>query len=498
MHMSSSPEAPPASPAPAGRELDRSLVKGIAWTGGSKWVTQTVRWASTLVVARLLSLGDYGIVGMAATYLGLVQLINEFGLSASIIQHRDLTREDISQLAGLSILMGFGFALLSAALAPLFAMFFGEPAVRWVIMALAVTFVLRGLQVVPRAILNRDLHFRQLAVLDAAEAIVQALVALGLAMLHFGYWALVLGSIGGVAASTILALVMHRHRVAWPRREQAIARAVGFGSQVAASRVAWYVYSNADFFIVGRVLGKDALGAYSLGWTLANIPVERISALVGRVTPAIFAAVQKDIAAMRRYVLRITEGLALLTFPASVGMSLVADDFVTVVLGEQWRPAILPLRLLSFYGGFRSVTTLLPQVLVARNQARKNLYISIIAAVLLPIAFLIGTRWGTAGVATAWLIAFPLVIVPFYLLVIFRDIEMTAGQYLRALWPSLSALLAMSAAVLGARAALPHAAPAVRLGVSVALGALGYGGTVLLLHRERIKGMISLVKNRRI
>jgi hypothetical protein len=88
--------------------------------------------------------------------------------------------------------------------------------------------------------------------------------------------------------------------------------------------------------------------------------------------------------------------------------------------------------------------------------------------------------------------------VPFYLLVIFRDIEMTPGQYLGALWPSISALLAMSIAVLGARAATPTAAPAVRLGVSVALGALGYGGTVLLFHRERIKGMISLLRNRRI
>jgi O-antigen/teichoic acid export membrane protein len=497
--MESTAATPPEVPAPPdSRELDRSLVRGIAWTGASKWATQLIRWGSTLAIARLLSQGDYGIVGMAMVYLGLVQLVNEFGLSAAIIQHRDLDTDQIARLAGLSVLLGFGFAALSLVLSPLFAYFFSEPLVQAVIAVLAVTFILRAFQVVPRAILNRDLRFRQLAVLDSVEAIVQAVAALVLALMHTGYWALVFGSIAGIVASTILALVMHRHRIAWPNRLASIREAVTFGGQNAGARVAWYVYSNADFAIVGRVLGKSALGAYSIGWTLANIPVERVAALVGRVTPAIFSAVQNDTAALRRYVLRITEGLALLTFPAAVGLSLVTDDFVLGVLGEKWRSAIVPLQLLSFYGGFRSVTTLLPQVLVARNRARTNMMISIVAAIILPIAFLIGTRWGTAGVATAWLIGFPVIIVPFYLFVAFREIHLTAGQYLGSLWPAASGLILMAAAVLGVRAAMsPEAPHLVRLFTAAGAGAIAYLLVMVLLHRERIRTAIALLRRKK-
>src|SRR5207249_9080683 len=110
------------------------------------------------------------------------------------------------------------------------------------------------------------------------------------------------------------------------------------------ARLCWYASANADFLMAGRILGKAALGLYNVGWTLASVPVDKVATLVGQVTPAFFSAVQTDRAAIRRYLLGITEGIALITFPISLGLALVARDFVLVVLGSKWQASIAPLQ----------------------------------------------------------------------------------------------------------------------------------------------------------
>ena len=104
------------------------------------------------------------------------------------------------------------------------------------------------------------------------------------------------------------------------------------------------------------MLGKAALGAYSFGWTMANVPIEKVTSMVVRVTPSVLAAAQDDHPALRRYLLRITEAIAVITFPASVGLALVAEPFVLAALGDAWRAAILPLQLLAIYSGVRSIS----------------------------------------------------------------------------------------------------------------------------------------------
>jgi len=212
-----SPDLAPPPQDAATRELDRSLMQGIAWTGTMRWATQALSWASTLVVAHLLSPTDYGLVAMALVYLGLAQLVNEFGLGTVIVMRRDLTESQIARLGGLSVLLGLGFVGLSAVLAGPVARFFGEPAVRWLIVVSSLTFVTGALQVVPRALLAKDLNFRRLAWVDGTEALLTTGATLTLAVLGFRYWALVLGPIVGRTASTGLVNAWRPHRIASPR-----------------------------------------------------------------------------------------------------------------------------------------------------------------------------------------------------------------------------------------------------------------------------------------
>ncbi len=146
--------------------LDVALVRGIAWTGGVKWMSQVASWGSTLIVARLLSPEDYGLVGMATVYLGLVTMLSEFGIGAAVVRLRTLTHDQIAQINTLSVAFGLSaFALSWIAAGPL-AAFFDAPQLQGVVLAMSATFIITSFRTVPYLLLRRDLTFKRLAFVD--------------------------------------------------------------------------------------------------------------------------------------------------------------------------------------------------------------------------------------------------------------------------------------------------------------------------------------------
>src|SRR2546425_994592 len=210
-----------SAPTSAGEQqaLDRSLVHGLAWTGAAKWSVQALSWASTLVVARLLTPEDYGLVGMAALYLGLVTLLSEFGLGVAVLNLRNLSTEQVAQLNGLSLGLGLAGAIVSCVAAVPLGQFFRAPQLPMVVVAMSSTFLISGFKTVPLALLQRDLRFKALALVDTAQATVLAVGMIGFALLGLRYWTLVLGAILGALLSTGAILKLRRHTVSWPRLE---------------------------------------------------------------------------------------------------------------------------------------------------------------------------------------------------------------------------------------------------------------------------------------
>lgn len=483
------------SPGQTSGGLDRSLVRGIAWTGGVKWITQFVSWSVTLVMAHLLSPGDYGLFGMAMVYLGLAQLAAEAGLIAVIIRPRELDRAQAAQLGGLAIMTGVAACAVSIAMSSLIALFFRDARVSNLIVVLSATFIVRGAQMLPRGLLSRDLDFRRLAWLDAVESLGSALATVTLAFLGFGYWSLVFGGLIGSVLATVVCFVMRPHAITFPRKFAAVAGSLAFGGHVVLSQFAWYIYSNADFAVVGRMLGGAALGAYTLAWTIANVPVDRVSGLVGRVTAPVFAAVQHDLVALRRYVCSLTEGLALVTVPACVGLAVVADVLVRALLGNKWEGAIVPLRLLSLYAAFRCVTALLSQVLIFTGHAKRNMQFSVLAAAVLPVCFVIAARWGTTGVAAVWISVYPALVGACYVYTALGIVEMPLRTYLRSLASALTGTAVMVAVLELLRWTLPSTLPPlVLLAILVTTGGAAYLALVFALHGDRLRVVFGMLR----
>jgi len=475
------------------RALDRSLLRGVAWTAAAKWASQALSWVSWLIVARLLSPEDYGLVGMAAIYLGLITLLSEFGLGAAVLAVRELGVEQLNQLNGLAVLLGLASLLASCIVAIPLGRFFHAPQLPLVVVAMSTTFVITSFKTVPLALLQRDLRFKALAFIDLSQALVLAIGMVGFAVAGFRYWTLVCGGVLSALISTGAILRLRHAPFAWPRRKS-LKPAITLSSNVLISRLCWYTSSNADFLVAGRILGKAALGFYSVGWILANVPVDKVTALVGQVTPAFLSAVQTDHAALRRYLLRITEGIALITFPLGLGLALVAQDFVLVVLGSKWSATVAPLRLLAAYATIRSITPLLAQVLHTIRDTRFEMWNMVAAAVVMPTSFyLFGQRWGTVGLAVAWMLVDPVFAFMLYWRT-FSKIELSPRAYFRALWPALSGAALMAAAVLVVGVLSPGGwTPSLRLAAQIGVGVLTYGLACVVLHRERLDAFRGLM-----
>lgn len=495
------PESP--APPPAGVDvgvkeiarLDGHLIRGAAWTGSVKWLSQPFAWISTLIVARILSPTDYGILGMATFYLGFVKMVSEFGIGAAIVSIRDVSDEQIAQLNGLSLIVGVLTFVASCLIAWPLGMFFRAPQLPPVVIALSAAYALAALQSVPLAVLRRDLRFRRVALIDATQAMVTSMSAILFAWLGFRYWSLVLCTVTGVITMTALVLVGAPRSYRWPRRKS-LGKILSFSRDMLVTRMAWYFGQDADFFVAGRVLGKAPLGFYSFGWTLANVAVEKITAMVLGVTPSVLARVQHDHAALRRYVLNISESLALITFPVTIGLALVADDVVHLALGDKWAGTATPLRLLAISAAVRSVTPILGQLPAVLDETRFQMRLNIVSTVLLPLGFLAGSHWGIVGIAASWLVVQPLVVLLPLTHRMFRRIGMRYGEYFRCFSASLGATLTMCVAVLGARIAIGDEVPRIwRLVACVLVGALAYGGFLFVLHRDRLGQYITRIRS---
>jgi PST family polysaccharide transporter len=479
----------------ARRALDRALVKGVAWTGAASGAAQALSWVSTLVVVRLLTPEDYGIVGIAQVYLGLVLLFSEFGIGTAVVTLRELTPRQVAQLNCVAFLLGSVALGLSWLLAAPMSVFFGDSRLLVLLLVSSLALPVSALGSVSSAQIQRNLDFGYLASAHVVQSIATAGTTLGIAIWGGGYWALALGTLVGQAALSAMLVARSPSEFAWPQWAS-IKTALIFSRQVILERIAWYGYAGADRLVIGKVLGEAALGFYSVAQTLGMLAVEKISVLLLRVAPGVLSAVQHDAAALRRYLLSMTEALSVVTFPVSIGLALVADDIVYLMLGERWVGVIPVLQVLGMVGAYQSITSLLTRVLAVVGETRICMHVAWGTLVVLPPAFLIATRYGLPGVAAVWILVYPLTQIPLYLRLRQR-IELSLVDYIKSLWPATSAALVMT---VGIRTAdlwptwveLPRP---VQLGATIVLGGVLYTTTIFVLHRERIRRFRALLSD---
>jgi len=467
------------------RRLDRVFAGGIAWSAGSKAVTQLLSWASVLIAARLLSPNDFGLAGMAGAFLVVTNVLAEFGIGSAVLQMQELESDVLSQIHT------FIFFAAEAA-SPLIASFFKSDRLLPVLLVNNLAFFLTGFQQVPLALLQREMDYRRISMAEAASASVQAVATIAGAVAGLGYWALIAGLVLGKFTATALNYYWRPVHFRMPRWNQ-IAVPIKMGGQIAVSRLAWSGYTQSDGIVVGRVLGAPALGTYQMALTLATAPAEKISTLIMRAAGPLFAKIQKEEALVRRYFLIILEAMALTVLPAMLGLALVAPDAIAAVLGSKWSAASAPLFWLALFVIVRTASVLCDQVLVSLRHTRFTMNMSLLNLAVMPAAFLAASHWGLNVVAASWLVLSPITILPM-IVKLARCANCSFREMTGALMPALAGSAALLVAVSIVREW--HSSSAyVRLAAEILAGAGSYGLVVFGPFRGRIRRYRSFIQS---
>ena len=381
------------------------FLTGLKWTVVGRVATQIATWVVTIYVMRLVGPEDYGLMALAAIFSAFFALLSELGLGSAVVRSQDIEPRQLRQIFGIVLLSNTSICILVAFfIAPLASSFFGEARLELVLQVIVLQFLPAAFGVVPAALLTRDMKFQGRAVVDFASSFGGALITL--AMAHWGY---------GVFA------------LAWGSVAIAAIRAVGlntlspFGRNVVQTQFLWFFYSQADAFIVGKVLGKHDLGIYSVSMDLASLPASRVSGILNQVVFPTLSKIQRDGGTIGKPLLKGMRGVSLLSFPVMWGISSVSPELIQAFLGEKWLEAILPLSLLCLIMPLRVLSPLMHNGLYAVGRADVSFQITGVTAAVMCSAFLVGVQFGLIGLSLAWVLVFP---------VVFMFNLLRAGKYL--------------------------------------------------------------------
>jgi teichuronic acid exporter len=474
--------------------LSSKVLTAIRWTAGVRMVSQAFTWATTLVVIRLLTPADYGLLAISTIFLSLLAMLADAGIGPVLVQKHELNQRELRQAFGMILVLHLVLAIGLLASAAYIAHFFEEPRLTAIVCVVAAQLFINAFIIIPNALLQRALEFRKRSLLDLGSTVLGSLATLLLAIGQLGVWALIFGSIISQVVRTVGTNVLARSRVKPEFRFTEMRSLVFSGGQVTLSQIIWSIHVQADAFIAGKWLGKEALGHYSVAMHLASLPNQRISGLINQVAFPAFSRIQNDLTKVADASMRGVRILCLVAFPILWGISSVAPEIVTGLLGSKWIDAILPLQILALVMPLRIVSTFLSNPVQALGRFDVALWNVMVSFVVMVIAFAVGVQFGLVGLCLAWLTCMPIVF-----LVNMRRYMRALGTSLRALLASMTApavaTLAMYAIVEICRATVfTSTNELVRLVVLVFAGAFTYGIVTVVLNRKGLTEAVEVFR----
>jgi O-antigen/teichoic acid export membrane protein len=347
---------------------------------------------------------------------------------------------------------------------------------------------------VPNALLERELQFRGISLVEFSSMTVGSLTTLVSAIEGFGVWSLVIGQIASTTAKTIGILVVSRFRLlpsfGWSRLRSIFA----FGANITGQRVLWYAHSSADVLLIGKLLGDQALGVYSIAFQLATLPVSKVFAIINRVAFPAYARLQNDVGQAADYFITSVRLTWLVFCPLLWGLSSVSDEFVQVFMGRNWSEAGVVLALVPLIVPFRVILLLIAPLTDGLGRPDIGLRNLLTSTTLIPLAILIGTAKGLTGVCIAMIIAAMAAIV-INCRRSLRLLALTPEAVARAVAPTAIAGSVMYACVWLVKTMIfADASAPWRLSAAIITGMIAYALMTFFVNRDAVRQCLTLIQ----
>lgn len=393
-------------------DLKGRSVRSGAVTMAAQGIKFFLQMCSTVILARLLTPEDYGLIAMVAVVINFAMMFKDMGLSMATVQKAEINHDQISTLFWINVAVGVCITGCFMALAPVVAWFYGKQELRDVTMVLGCVFVFGGLTIQHQALLRRQMRFFALGlveILAIAGAVIAAIIA---GLWGAGYWALVVLHLSlaiGVAVGVWIAVPW---RPGLPKRGTGCRKMLAFGANVTGFNFVNYFARNLDKILLGKVFGSVTLGLYSKAYSLLMLPINQIRTPIMSIAIPAMSCLQNEPEQFKRYFLKLVSIIAFISMPLVVFLVVCSKEVICVLLGEKWLSAVPIFRILAIAAFIQPVATVWGTVLISLGQSRRFLKWGILHAIIMVSSFVIGLPWGPIGVAFSYTIANYLVLLP--------------------------------------------------------------------------------------
>ena len=478
--------------------VGRAIGSGVRWMGSTQVAGQAIRIVMVLVLTRLLTPSEFGLVSLVMVVTGFFdRVLGDTGTTSALVRHPTLTRGLASSIFWWNLAIGACTSLAFVVLAAPIAHLLGQPDASDLVAVAGLSAFINAFGHVQRGLLRRTRRFNRLAIVNMANATGTAGCSIGFALAGWGAWALVVGSLCGSAVSVVLAWVVSGWRPSFRFSREALGEIRGFSVNLSVQNLFGYLTFAGDRFIVGRFIGTTALGYYGLANRLLRYPLQTSAQTYREVVFPTLARLQHDDKAMLKTYRRTVNGIAIVLLPVCFTIAALADPLVRAVLGEQWIPATDVIAIMALVGALQSLTTTTGSIYLAKGRTDLSLRWQMFSGAFMMASYSIGAIWGVEGVAWGFFVGIALLTYPSFAIPL-RLIGARPRQVLGSVVPT--AAVSVGAAVCGAVAsrAVENAGSGAwtQLIAGVAACAALLGIYIVVLRPRAIRDLLSVVRRR--
>lgn len=450
-----------------------------------KLIDRSIGLVSTIVLARLLSPADFGLIAIATMLIGALQLLFAFNFDVFLIQDPNAGRDQFDTVWTFNVLFATFSGVALTASAHMVALFYNEARIESLIYALAGGIFVAGFANVGPVMFRREMQFDREFKFMLAKRIAPVLVTVPVAFWLRSYWALALGQITGMLASLIISYYVSSYRPRFSLR----ARSELFHASkwLFINNLLGFLHGRAAEFIIGKLAGVHGLGVYTISSEVSTMPTSELVAPINRAAFPGYAKLARDIDQLRGSFLGVISIIGLFALPASIGIVIVADLMVPAVLGWKWLDAIPLIQVLALYGVLTALQSNIGYVYLAVGRPRlitlvQAVQVVVLVALLLPATW----YWGAIGAAWSFLIT-AICMAPVNQYLIARQLHLSTWSYARQLWRPFAAACVMAAAVIALKRQMPvevdTGSYVTALLLCVVIGAVVYAASLYLFWR---------------
>lgn len=432
--------------------LNADIAKGAAWMVAFKLIDRSIGLISTVVLARMLSPEDFGLVAMAMILLSALSLLISFGFEVQLIQNPNAGRDQFDTAWTFSVIFALACGLVLVGAASPAAAFYREPRLEAVIYALALGFALEGFSNIGTVAFRREMRFDREFKFLLGKRLSSLVVTIPLAFYLQNYWALVIGQLSSTALSVALSFYMSTYR---PRFSlKAKVELFDTSKWLVLNNLFMFLHNRAAPFLLARTSGAQWVGIHTVALEIATLPSTELVAPINRAAFPGYARAAKDLPKLRDTFLKVIGTIALISIPSGIGVVLVADLLVPAALGWKWLSAIPMIQLLAVYGVIKALQTNITYIYLAVGQAKRITIIGAVQVVImLAMMYPAILEWGAMGAAYAYA-GSAILMIPVNQAMVAHCLKLNATQFMRELMRPLIASGAIVAAVLAVKSQL--------------------------------------------